>query len=111
LALRVNVDVIVSLSFGLEILASVVVPFAKEVFMNNSFVQSCVWCGVAFLRGHSGTLPTQARGYQSQKRLLSQEKRRGVRVPSLAPLLGWDFMPQPNNSLQPTQNRYAVSVG
>lgn len=88
LVIQVNVDVTVSTSFGLEFPAFAVILFTKEVLMNSSFVQSCVWCGVAFLRGHSGTLPTQARGYLLQKHLLSREKRRGVQVPSLAPFLG-----------------------
>jgi hypothetical protein len=55
--------------------------------MENSFVLfSCVWCGVAFLRGLGGTLPTQMRDYRCLvENYLVQEKRREVRFLSLAP--------------------------
>ncbi len=62
LALKVSIQVNVSVLFGLEVGAFA--AFAKEVLMINSFVESCVWCGVAFLRGHSGTLPIQMRDYR-----------------------------------------------
>ena len=56
---KLNIEVSVSILFGLEVLAFDVVTFAKEVFMNNSFVNSCVWCGMAFLRGHGGAFQSK----------------------------------------------------
>ena len=51
-----------SLLFGLEISIVTLTDFIKEVFMENSIVLlTCIWCGVAFLRGLGGTLPTQMR--------------------------------------------------
>lgn len=64
LAIRINIEVTVSILFGLEVWVFATLRFVKEVLMENPFVKSCVWCGVAFLRGHGGTLPIQTRGYQ-----------------------------------------------
>ncbi len=53
-----NIDI----SFGLESQVTELIETinngvnqCKELVMNTSFVNSCVWCGVAFLRGHGGT--------------------------------------------------------
>lgn len=67
LAIEVDIEITVSILFGLEIWAFAAIQLVKEVLMNNSIVLSCVWCGVAFLRGQSGTLPIQMRGYQLHK--------------------------------------------
>jgi len=64
LAIEVNIEVTVSILFGLEVWVFATLQFVKGVLMENSFVKSCVWCGVAFLRGHGGTLPIQTRDYQ-----------------------------------------------
>lgn len=64
LAIGVNIEVTVSILFGLEIWVFATLQIVKGVLMENSFVKSCVWCGVAFLRGHGGTLPIQTRDYQ-----------------------------------------------
>lgn len=64
LAIRINIEVTVSILFGLEVWVFATLRFVKEVLMENPFVKSCVWCWVAFLRGHGGTLPIQTRGYQ-----------------------------------------------
>lgn len=56
---KLNIEVSVSILFGLEVLAFDVINFTKEVFMNNSFVNSCVWCGMAFLRGHGGAFQSK----------------------------------------------------
>lgn len=61
LAIKVNLEVTVSILFGLEVWASATLKCVMEVLMKDSFVKSCVWCGVAFLRGHSGTLPIRMR--------------------------------------------------
>lgn len=50
-----NVEILVSILFGLEVRISILVISLKEVLVDNPFVHSCVWCGVAFLRSHSGT--------------------------------------------------------
>jgi hypothetical protein len=61
LELRVSIDVHVEILFGLGVWAFAMIHIITEVTMNNSIVNSCVWCGVAFLRGHGGTLPIQMR--------------------------------------------------
>lgn len=61
---RVDIELTVSILFGLEAWVFATLQFVKGVLMENSFEKSCVWCGVAFLRGHGGTLPNQARDYQ-----------------------------------------------
>ncbi len=51
LEVTVNIEVEVSILFGLEVNVEAMIPFLVEVFMENSFVfLTCVWCGVAFLR-------------------------------------------------------------
>jgi len=59
LAIKVDIEITVSILFGLEFWAFAAINFVKEVLMSNSFVQSSVWCGVAFLRGHSGTFQSK----------------------------------------------------
>ena len=54
LAIKVKIEITVSILFGLEVWAFVAINLVKEVLMKNSFVESCVWCGVAFLRGQVG---------------------------------------------------------
>ncbi len=63
LELRVNIEVNVEILFGLEAWVFAMINTITENIMNNSIVNSCVWCGVAFLRGHGGTLPIQMRDY------------------------------------------------
>ena len=63
LGLRVNIDVHVEILFGLGVWAFAMINIITENIMNNSIVNSCVWCGVAFLRGHGGTLPSQMRDW------------------------------------------------
>jgi len=65
LATGVDIEVTVSILFGLEIWVFATVQSVKEVLMENSFVKSCVWCGVAFLRGHGGT-------FQSRREIISR---------------------------------------
>ena len=50
------------ISFGLESQVAELIETvnsgvekAKELVMNIANVSSCVWCGMAFLRGHGGT--------------------------------------------------------
>ena len=69
LELRVSIKVNVEILFGLGALAFAIIKINKEVIMNNSIVNSCVWCGVAFLRGHGGTLPIQMRDGHLQRYL------------------------------------------
>ena len=61
LGLRISIEANVEILFGLGVRASEIINLIKEVSMNNSIVNSCVWCGVAFLRGHGGTLPIRMR--------------------------------------------------
>ncbi len=62
LAINVNIEVNTDISFGLESQVTELIQTinngvkkAKELVMNTLNVKSCVWCGVAFLRGHGGT--------------------------------------------------------
>jgi hypothetical protein len=62
LAVNVNMEINADISFGLESQVTelietinVGVKKAKELVMKISDVKSCVWCGMAFLRGHGGT--------------------------------------------------------
>jgi hypothetical protein len=61
LELRVSIEANVEILSGLGAWAFAIIVFITEVLMNSSIVNSCVWCGVAFLRGHGGTLPIQMR--------------------------------------------------
>jgi len=63
LELKVNIKVHVEVLFGLGVWAFAMINIIKESIMNNSIVNSCVWCGVAFLRGHGGTLSIQTRDW------------------------------------------------
>ena len=55
LGLQATVEACVETSFGLGVRISATINIAMEVFMNSSLViQTCVWCGVAFLRGLVG---------------------------------------------------------
>lgn len=64
LEIKVGVELSVSILFGLEVSIKALLENLVEVLMRNSFVfVSCVWCGVAFLRGLGGTLPIQMRDY------------------------------------------------
>ena len=59
---RASIEINVSILFGLEAGINALFKLIAEVLMENSFVLlSCVWCGVAFLQGLGGTLPTQTR--------------------------------------------------
>jgi hypothetical protein len=62
--MQVNIEVYVGISFGLELhmtelteTINIGIKKVKEFAMNESFVNTCVWCGVAFLQGHGETLP------------------------------------------------------
>lgn len=62
LAVNVNVEVNVDISFGLESQVTELIETIKtgvkklkELAMKITNVKSCIWCGVAFLRGHGGT--------------------------------------------------------
>lgn len=78
LGLRVSIEANVEILFGLGVWASGLLQVMKEVAMNSSFVNSCVWCGVAFLRGHGGTLPIQMRERHLWKNLsVPGETKRG----------------------------------
>ncbi|OGQ90022.1 MAG: hypothetical protein A2464_07730 [Deltaproteobacteria bacterium RIFOXYC2_FULL_48_10] len=60
--IRIGIEFSVSILFGLEISIITLIAFIKETFMENSIMLfACIWCGVAFLRGLGGTLPTQMR--------------------------------------------------
>lgn len=57
-----NVEINTDISFGLEYQVTELIETikdgvnkAKELIMKILNVKSCVWCGVAFLRGHGGT--------------------------------------------------------
>lgn len=59
---KASIEINVSILFGLEVGINAFLKSLVEVLMENSFVfLSCVWCGVAFLRGLGGTLPIQTR--------------------------------------------------
>ncbi len=59
-----GIELSVSILFGLEVSIKALLKNLVEALMENSFVfLSCVWCGVAFLRGLDGTLPIQMRDY------------------------------------------------
>ena len=69
LEIKVSIEAKVGILFGLGVCAFAMVSNITEVLMNNSIVKSCVWCGVAFLRSHSGTLPIQMRELHAVKYL------------------------------------------
>lgn len=49
LDIQVNIEETVSVLFGLEVWVFASLQVMKGMLMENSFVTSCVWCGVAFL--------------------------------------------------------------
>ena len=64
MTVQVGIEVYVDFSFGLESqmteLAETIncgIKKVKEFDMKDLFVNTCVWCGVAFLQGHGETLP------------------------------------------------------
>lgn len=69
LELRVSIEVNVEILFGLVVMVFAMIHIITEVTMDNPIVNSCVWCGVAFLRGHGGTLPIQMRDGHLQRYL------------------------------------------
>lgn len=86
LEVKANIELNVSILFGLEVNIKVFINFIAEVFMKNSFVfLSCVWCGVAFLRGLGGHFQSRREINVAERFCLIQEKRREVRFLSLAP--------------------------
>jgi len=51
LEIKADIELNVSILFGLEVSIKAMSIYLVEVLMKNSFVLfSCVWCGVAFLR-------------------------------------------------------------
>jgi hypothetical protein len=50
LEVRVSIEANVSILFGLGVCVFAIVLNITEALMNNAIVNSCVWCGVAFLR-------------------------------------------------------------
>lgn len=71
--MEVNVDI----SFGLESQVTELIDTVKlgvvklkELAMKITNVNSCVWCGVAFLRGHGGTFQPLREMRRYQKYLL-----------------------------------------
>lgn len=68
MTIQVGIEVNVDISFGLESQMTELtetintgIKKVKEFVMNNTFVNTCVWCGVAFLQGHGETLSIRAR--------------------------------------------------
>ena len=62
LTVQVDIDVDVGISFGLESQMTELtetiktgIKKVKEFVMKIAFVNTCVWCGVAFLQGHGET--------------------------------------------------------
>lgn len=62
MAVNVNVEANINISFGLESQATELVKTMisgldklEELVLKIANVNSSVWCGVAFLRGHGGT--------------------------------------------------------
>ena len=62
MTINVSMEINADISFGLESQVTELVETikdgvnkAKELVMKISNVKSCVWCGMAFLRGHGGT--------------------------------------------------------
>lgn len=82
LDIQVNIEETVSVLFGLEVWVFASLQVMKEMLMENSFVTSCVWCGVAFLRGHGGTLPIQPRGYQLRNIYPAKRSAEGFESPA-----------------------------
>jgi len=63
LAVNVSTEVNIDISFGLDCQVTELIETVnsglknvKELAMRITNVNSYVWCGVAFLRGHGGTL-------------------------------------------------------
>ncbi len=68
MTVQVDIDVDVGISFGLESQMTELtetiktgIKKVKEFVMKIAFVNTCVWCGVAFLQGHGETLSIRAR--------------------------------------------------
>jgi hypothetical protein len=85
LELRVDIEIGVSILFGLKVWANAAIFLMAEVLMDNSFVISSVWCEVAFLRGQVGHFQSRREVSTNECIYPFREKRREVRVLSLAP--------------------------
>lgn len=88
LAVNVNMEVNVDISFGLEsqvIELIEAIKFGvnqlKELAMKITNVNSCVWCGVAFLRGYGGTFQPLREMRLYQKYLLVNRNVEGFESP------------------------------
>lgn len=82
--MEVNVDI----SFGLESQVTELIETIKsgvnqlkELAMKITNVNSCVWCGVAFLRGHGGTFQPLREMRLYQKYLLASRNVEGFESP------------------------------
>lgn len=82
--MAVNVDI----SFGLESQVTELIETiktgvmkAKELAMKITNVNSCVWCGVAFLRGHGGTFQSLREMRHFLKYLLATKNVEGFESP------------------------------
>lgn len=78
MAINVSMEVNVDISFGLESQVTELIETfkfgvnkLKELAMKITNVNSCVWCGVAFLRGHGGTFQPLREMRLYQKYLLA----------------------------------------
>ena len=54
LEVTANIDIRVSILFGLEVSGDALVFFAEVLMKNLNVIFTCVWCGVAFLRAELG---------------------------------------------------------
>lgn len=81
LDIQINIEITVSILFGLEVWVLASLQVMKGMLMENAFVKSYAWCGMAFLRGHGGTLPIRTRGYQLRNMYPAKRSAEGVESP------------------------------
>ena len=88
LAVNVNMEVNIDISFGLESQVTELIETVKsgvknvkELVMKITNVNSCVWCGVAFLRGHGGTFQPKREMQYFLKYLLADRNVEGFESP------------------------------
>lgn len=61
MGLKVSFEVSARISFGLSVLIPLLIKITEVLIMIDSLMYSCVWCGLAFLRGHGGINAIQTR--------------------------------------------------
>lgn len=84
LEVKAGIKASVGFLFGLGVCAFANNIIVTEVLMNNTIVNSCVWCGVAFLRSPSGVLSIQMRRQHFAEIHVDPRETREVRFLSSA---------------------------